>query len=104
MTPSTTHVVRISFANGKPVATPASITVKPGDDIDFDVTGGITAFDLDFREPPGPTPQEWFPSNQGKVKLKIRDVDRKKYKAGSPPTDWKRIKYDVIVDGVRLDP
>jgi hypothetical protein len=104
MTPSTTAVVRISFANGKPAATPDVITVKPGQELEFEATGAVTAFQLDFREPPGSGGQEWFDSNQGRVRIHVREIDRRKYPAGAPPAKWKRIKYDLIVNGVPLDP
>ena len=100
MTPSSPKTVVITFAGGNPVATPSSITLKPNEDLRFQAGEGVTAYVLDFDESPTPSGEELFDSDGSKeVNIKIKHVDKRKYKERG-----KRIKYDVIVNNVRLDP
>ncbi len=99
------HVVEISFVDGQPVAKPPSIEVRQGENVAFVAASGVTSFELDFQESPEESGQELYAGEKGHVKLTVKQLgDTAKYKKGMPKAEWKRIKYDVVVNGVRLDP
>lgn len=105
MIPTTPKIVRISVVDGKPVATPASITVHSDHELEFEGVG-VMKYQLDFHESPESGGRELFDADaQGKVKIKIKRTDVKKYPKDAPQGKWKRIKYDVVLSsGARLDP
>lgn len=103
-TPNGPHIVRITFASGRPLATPAVVKPRQGETVEFEGTGEAAGFELDFHEAPESGPRERFRAVGGKVSIRIKNLDPDKYPPGSPESKWKKIKYDVVVNGVRLDP
>lgn len=103
-TPNGPHIVTITLAGGRPVATPAAVKPRQGETVLFEGTGEAAGFELDFHEAPEAGPKERFKAVGGKVPIRIKNLDPDKYPKGLHESKWKKIKYDVVVNGVRLDP